>query len=285
MYRGFIGDYVEWPDTAYDSKVLILRTSLAAELNVLANQLARIAQTDRHTRDFTLTNLRQVLTEVIAAFPVYRTYVTDSASDEDRRYIEWAIGRARSRSSSTNIQLLDFVRSMLLVDWPISRPWPNRCASRCARLRGSSSRSTAPVTAKGVEDTALYRFTRLSSLNEVGGEPENFGTTVRQFHADAQNRIKNWPHEMLGTSTHDTKRAEDVRARLNVVSEMPTLWRKSIQRWSRINRARRKIVDDFPAPGRTPNTCSTRRSSARGRLRMCRTPSTPPIWSGWKTTW
>src|SRR5262249_15384022 len=116
VYRTFIGDYLEWPDTAYDSKVLVLRTSLAAELNVLANQLARIAQTDRHTRDFTLTNLRQALTDVIAVFPVYRTYVTDSASEEDRRYIEWAIARARSRSSSTNIPLLDFVRSMLLAD-------------------------------------------------------------------------------------------------------------------------------------------------------------------------
>jgi (1->4)-alpha-D-glucan 1-alpha-D-glucosylmutase len=246
VYRTFIGDYVEWADTAYDSKVLILRTSLAAELNVLANQLARIAQTDRHTRDFTLTNLRQVLTEVIAAFPIYRTYVTDSASSEDRRYIEWAIGRARSRSASTNIQLLDFVRSMLLADCSsIAEPFHKQVRAFARKFQ----QVTAPVTAKGVEDTALYRFTRLSSLNEVGGEPENFGTTVRQFHTDAQNRVRNWPHEMLGTSTHDTKRSEDVRARLNVLSEMPTLWRKSIQRWSRINRARRKIVDDFPAPG------------------------------------
>src|SRR6185312_7251694 len=95
-YQSFIIDYVEWPDVAYDSKGLVLRTALASELNVLANQLARIAQADRHTRDFTLTNLRQALTDVIAAFPVYRTYVTDVASDEDRRYIEWAIARARA---------------------------------------------------------------------------------------------------------------------------------------------------------------------------------------------
>jgi (1->4)-alpha-D-glucan 1-alpha-D-glucosylmutase len=108
---------------------------------------------------------------------------------------------------------------------------------------------TAPVTAKGVEDTALYRFTRLASLNEVGGEPETFGTSIRQFHSDAQHRARNWPHEMLGSSTHDTKRAEDVRARINCLSEMPAIWRKSIQRWSRMNRARRKIVDDLPAPG------------------------------------
>ena len=246
VYRAFIGDYLEWADTAFDSKVLVLRTSLAAELNVLANQLARIAQTDRHTRDFTLTNLRQALTEVIAAFPVYRTYVTDTVSDEDRRYIEWAVGRARSRSSSTNIPLLGFVRSMLLSDTSaVAEPIHPQVRAFAHKFQ----QVTAPVTAKGVEDTALYRFTRLSSLNEVGGEPESFGTSIRQFHTDAQNRARNWPHEMLGTSTHDTKRAEDVRARINVISEMPTLWRKSIQRWNRINRARRKIVDDFPAPG------------------------------------
>ena len=246
VYRNFIGDYLEWADTAYDSKVLVLRTSLAAELNVLANQLARIAQTDRHTRDFTLTNLRQALTEVIAAFPVYRTYVTDSASDEDKRYIDWAIARARSRSPSTNIPLLDFVKSMLMADCSGVAETVHVQVRAFAR---KFQQVTAPVTAKGVEDTALYRFTRLASLNEVGGEPENFGTSIRQFHSDAQSRAKNWPHEMLGTSTHDTKRAEDVRARMNVLSEMATPWRKAIQRWSRINRARRKIVDEMPAPG------------------------------------
>ncbi|MEJ1961521.1 MAG: malto-oligosyltrehalose synthase [Gammaproteobacteria bacterium] len=246
VYRSFIGDYLEWPDTAYDSKVLVLRTSLAAELNVLANQLARIAQTDRHTRDFTLTNLRQALTEVIAAFPVYRTYVTDTASEEDRRYIEWAIGRARRRSPSTNIPLLDFVRSMLLADISaVAEPFQAQVLAFARKFQ----QVTAPVTAKGVEDTALYRFTRLASLNEVGGEPESFGTSVRQFHTDAHNRARDWPHEMLSSSTHDTKRSEDVRARINVLSEMTANWRKSIQRWSRINRARRKIVDDFPAPG------------------------------------
>jgi (1->4)-alpha-D-glucan 1-alpha-D-glucosylmutase len=105
------------------------------------------------------------------------------------------------------------------------------------------------VTAKGVEDTALYRFTRLSSLNEVGGEPESFGWSPRQFHTDARYRVRQWPHEMLATSTHDTKRSEDVRARINVLSEMVSVWRKSLQRWRHMNRARRKTVDELPAPG------------------------------------
>ena len=246
IYRSFIGDYVEWPDVAYDSKVLVLRTSLAAELNVLSNQLARIAQADRHTRDFTLSNLRHALTEVIACFPVYRTYVTDTASDDDKRYIDWAVGRARRRSASTDIPLLHFVRSMLLADTSaVAEPVHAQVRAFARKFQ----QVTAPVAAKGVEDTALYRFTRLAALNEVGGAPESFGTTVRQFHTDAQHRVRHWPHEMLATSTHDTKRSEDVRARMDVLSEMPSLWRKSIQRWSRMNRARRRIVDDLPAPG------------------------------------
>jgi (1->4)-alpha-D-glucan 1-alpha-D-glucosylmutase len=246
IYSSFIVDYAEWQDVAFDSKVLVLRTSLAAELNVLSNQLARIAQADRHTRDFTLSNLRHMLTEVIACFPVYRTYVTDKASDDDRRFIEWAIARARRRGSTTDGPLLDFVRSMLLAD---TSEVDESMHEQVRAFAGKFQQVTAPVTAKGVEDTALYRFTRLASLNEVGGEPESFGVSPRQFHTDAQHRARQWPHEMLATSTHDTKRAEDVRARINVISEMLTLWRRSIQRWSRINRARRRIVHDLPAPG------------------------------------
>jgi (1->4)-alpha-D-glucan 1-alpha-D-glucosylmutase len=245
-YSSFIVDYAEWLDVAFDSKVLVLRTSLAAELNVLANQLARIAQADRHTRDFTLSSLRQVLTEVIACFPVYRTYVTEKASDEDRRFIDWAIARARRRGSTTDIPMLNFVRSMLLADTSKTDPSMH---VQVRAFAGKFQQLTAPVTAKGVEDTALYRFTRLVSLNEVGGEPETFGTSVRQFHGDAQHRAKDWPHEMLTTSTHDTKRGEDVRARINVLSEMVTPWRKAIRRWSHMNRIRRRIVDDLPAPG------------------------------------
>lgn len=246
VYRAFIGDYLDWADTAYDSKVMVLRSSLAAELNVLANQLTHIAQADRHTRDFTLSNLRQALIEVIAAFPVYRTYVSDVPSDEDRRYIDWALARARSRSSSTNLPLLQFVRSMLLADTSNVAPaWHPQVRA----FAGKFQQVTSPVAAKGVEDTAFYRFTRLVSLNEVGGDPESFGTSIRQFHAEAQSRVRSWPHEMLATSTHDTKRAEDVRARINVLSELPTTWRKTLQRWSRMNRGRRTIVDDLPAPG------------------------------------
>jgi (1->4)-alpha-D-glucan 1-alpha-D-glucosylmutase len=240
IYRTFIVDYVEWADTAYDSKILILRHALAAELNVLANQITRIAQADRRTRDFTLGTLRRAITEIIACFPVYRTYVAGGASDDDRRYIDWALSVARRRSSTTDPALFEFIRSALLAE-------TDSDAVRAFAMK--FQQVTAPVTAKGVEDTALYRFNRLVSLNEVGGEPESFGVSVRSFHADCRHRSENWPHEMLATSTHDTKRSEDVRARIDVLSELPALWRRSLQRWSHINRARRRVVDDLPAPG------------------------------------
>jgi (1->4)-alpha-D-glucan 1-alpha-D-glucosylmutase len=116
VYRTFTGDYLEWEETSYESKVLVLRSMLAAELNVLANQLARIAQADRHTRDFTLSSLRQMLIEIIGNFPVYRTYVSGSEPESDRHYIDWAIGRTRVRNSAGSEPLLQFIRSMMLGD-------------------------------------------------------------------------------------------------------------------------------------------------------------------------
>ena len=246
LYRSFIGDDLDWAECAFEAKILVMRTSLSAELNVLASQLVGIAQSDRHTRDFTLAALRHALVEVIACFPVYRTYVTDTASTEDRRFIDWAIGKARRRSDSVAAPVLDFVRSVMLAE---SSAAPEAMRADIKAFARKVQQVTAPVTAKGVEDTALYRFTRLVSLNEVGGDPDIFGTSPNQFHADAEYRQTHWPHEMLATSTHDTKRSEDVRARIDVLSEMPSVWSKLIRRWSRINRNRRRRVDGMAAPG------------------------------------
>ena len=245
-YRAFIGESSSWRDVAYEGKQLVLDTSLAAELNVLTRALTRIARADRHTRDFTANSLREALIETIACFPVYRTYVGENASTEDRRFIDWAIAVAKRRSSRVDTLLFDFLRSVLLVEMPAAN------AELLRQVRAFAMRFqqvTAPVTAKGVEDTALYRFHRLSSLNEVGGDPDLFGVSVRAFHADARHRIRHWPDEMLATSTHDTKRSEDVRCRIDVLSEMPALWRKLLARWSLMNRARKREIDGLPAPG------------------------------------
>ena len=246
VYRALSGESQDWRDIAYECQQLILRRSLASELNVATNQLARIARSDRSTRDFTFNNLRQALAEVIACFPVYRTYVADTVSDSDRRYVEWAIAAARRRRAASEAPVFDFVRAALLLQLP---------AATEAQLRAHRSfvmkfqQITAPITAKGIEDTALYRYNRLLALNEVGSEPGVYGGGgVRAFHADAEYRVRHWPHEMLTTSTHDTKRSEDVRARLAVLSEMTTPWRDAVRRWMRINRRRKREVDGAPAP-------------------------------------
>jgi (1->4)-alpha-D-glucan 1-alpha-D-glucosylmutase len=248
VYRGATGESHEWRDVAYECQQLVLRRSLASELNVATNQLARIARSDRNTRDFTFGNLRDALAEVIACFPVYRTYVADTVADSDRRYIEWAIASARRRRAATEASVFDFVRAALLLELPAPTEGQLR-AMRSFVMK--FQQITAPITAKGIEDTALYRFNRLISLNEVGGDPNNYGGGgVRAFHADAEYRALHWPHEMLATSTHDTKRSEDVRARLNVLSEMTTPWRDAVRRWTRINRTRKREIDGVAAPSR-----------------------------------
>jgi (1->4)-alpha-D-glucan 1-alpha-D-glucosylmutase len=243
-YHAFIGELTEWKEIAYDAKRLILDTALSSELTVLTNQLARIARSDRNTRDFTFRSLRQALTDIIACFPVYRTYVADAVSAEDRRFIDWAVAAAKGRDSGINYELYDFVRATLLLD-PALEADPERVRAFTMKFQ----QLTAPVTAKGVEDTALYRFHRLVSLNEVGGDPDTFGVGVRAFHADAKVRQQHWPHEMLTTSTHDTKRSEDTRVRIDVLSEMPRLWRQMLVRWRRINRLRKREIEGRPAPG------------------------------------
>lgn len=247
VYRGFTDQNLEWPEVAYQCQHLVLRRSLAAELNVVTNRLARIAQLERRSRDFTFNSLRLALSEVIACFPVYRTYIAGSVSDTDRRYIDWAVAAAKRRRAADEAPVLDFVRAALLLELPVPSA---RRRAQLLEFVMKFQQITAPITAKGVEDTALYRFNRLISLNEVGGEPDAYGASVRAFHSDSQYRAKHWPHEMLGTSTHDTKRSEDVRARINVLSEMTMAWRKAIERWSRLNRTRKREVAGRPAPSR-----------------------------------
>jgi (1->4)-alpha-D-glucan 1-alpha-D-glucosylmutase len=248
VYSGFIDEHLEWANVAYECQHLVLRRSLASELNTVTNLLARIAEVERRSRDFTFNSLRQALAEVIACFPVYRTYITETIAESDRRYIEWAVAAAKRRRSSTEAPVLDFVRAALLLELPAPT---ERVRNRMRAFVMKFQQITAPITAKGVEDTALYRFNRLTSLNEVGGEPDAYGTSVQAFHADSLYRAKNWPHEMLGTSTHDTKRSEDVRARINVLSEMTMAWRKIVERWRRMNRTRKREVDGRSAP--SPN--------------------------------
>ncbi len=248
-WRVFAGDEAEdFEELAYRCRRIVMASSLAGELTVLANALLRLARADRRTRDFTVNSLRLALAEVVACFPVYRTYVVEKPSAQDRRFIDWAIGRARRRGRAADPSVLDFIRNVLLGDL-----LPGAAPELLDEYRAFAQRLqqyTAPVTAKGVEDTAYYRHQRMVALNEVGGEPDVFGMTVNAFHTASRDRAQRWPHTMLATSTHDTKRSEDVRARLDVISELPAMWRLAVRRWSRFNRSKRRTVEGMPAPSR-----------------------------------
>ena len=248
LYRQFAGVGDSFDEIAYQAKKLVMRTSLAAEVEVLATQLDRIAQLDRHTADFTRASTREAIVETIARFPVYRTYVSERGeSAEDRRVVQWAINVARSNTGGDK-SIYDFLRDVLLADAAQGRPASQ--ARAMLEFAMKFQQVTAPVMAKGIEDTAFYRYNRLVSVNEVGGDPRRIAFSTAAVHQENLERAKNWPHSMLASSTHDTKRSEDVRARIAVLSEIPELWRRHLGRWNRLNRSKRRQLDAGSAPTR-----------------------------------
>jgi (1->4)-alpha-D-glucan 1-alpha-D-glucosylmutase len=231
----------------YDEKFLILQIALSSELHMLANQLDRLAQQDRWSRDFTLNSLRHALREVIACFPVYRSYIDDeNISNRDRHCIESAVAQAAQKNPLISPSLFNFVRDMLLLSYADAATAEDRAEQR--RFVGKFQQVTGPVMAKGLEDTAFYVYNRLVSLNEVGGDPGRFGITPEEFHAHNQERQRDWPYALSATSTHDTKRSEDVRARINVLSELPGEWEKCLSIWTRLNHSHRQSLPEGMAP-------------------------------------
>jgi (1->4)-alpha-D-glucan 1-alpha-D-glucosylmutase len=249
VYERFVRLKVPYDEITYRGKQLVLRVSMAGELNVLGHRLNLFSERNRHYRDFTLNALTQAMREIIACFPVYRSYVNerDEVSAQDRHAIEYAVRTAKHRNPARPAAVYDFVSDLLL-----KRAGYISESDRDEHMRfvGKFQQVTSPVTAKGIEDTALYLYNRLVTLNEVGGEPDIFGTTPEALHAWLQHRAARWPHALSTTSTHDTKRSEDVRARLNVLSEMPGAWKQATSRWARFNRRGRSIVDDQSYPSR-----------------------------------
>lgn len=249
IYSRFIRERVNFKELAYRCKKLIMDASMSSEISVLGHQLDRISEQDRRSRDFTLRSLTEAIREVIACFPVYRTYIRDSkVSERDRRYVELAVARAKRMNPAVSESIFHFVRDILLLEYPDHADEEAKVQQR--RFVSRFQQVTSPIMAKAVEDTAFYIFNRLVSLNEVGGDPEAFGTSVATFHQQNMQRQTNWPDSLLSTSTHDTKRSEDVRARINVLSEIPQDWRSHAFRWSRINQRKKTDVDGEPAPSR-----------------------------------
>lgn len=237
-------------DLLYRSKKLILRTAMSSELHVLARRLDRISEQHRWSRDFTASSLHLALGEVIACFPVYRTYVqadTVTIGDGDRLNVLRAVREAKRRNRSTSESIFDFLCDLLLLRDPEGLSEGDHGERREFVMR--LQQLTGPVMAKGLEDTVFYRYYPLASLNEVGGRPTTGPTEIDRFHVFCARRREEWPHALSATATHDTKRGEDMRARLDVLSELPREWMEAVKRWQRMNRRAKAVVDEVRVPG------------------------------------
>jgi (1->4)-alpha-D-glucan 1-alpha-D-glucosylmutase len=250
-YRDFAGGDQDFATIARECKLRIMENEMASELNALGRRAAQLAGQSPMTADLTRALLQRAIKQVLASFPVYRTYLdfAEPPAEADRRDIAWAIARARRSDPDVHPSAFDFLQNALMVE--TEKP-PTQELSRTAALRFAMKlqQFSGPVMAKGVEDTAFYRYSRFVALNEVGGAPERFGLAPAMFHKANAARAQNWPHAMLATATHDTKRGEDNRARLAVLSEMPDQWRRHVEAWSRILRARRGDAEGVAAPDR-----------------------------------
>jgi (1->4)-alpha-D-glucan 1-alpha-D-glucosylmutase len=248
-YARFTGHSATFTQVLYESKRAILATSLSSELYMLSHQLDRISDQHRWSRDFTRLSLYRALREVVACFPVYRTYIrpgSDEVREEDRQRILAAVRIAKRRNPAMSPSFFDFIAAVLLREDPAGLSETSRNERRAFVLK--FQQVTGPVTAKGWEDTAFYRFYPLASLNEVGGDPTIPGTSIEQFHRRVQDQMARWPHDLLTTGTHDTKRGEDFRARLNVLSEAPEDWEAAVQRWRAMNATALHELDGAAVP-------------------------------------
>ena len=247
-FHRFIGHSLHFGHLVYAKKLQVMKLALANDVDVLGNMVDRLSEQNRWYRDFTLGALARAVRETIACFPVYRTYLAPGrpVSDEDRHVIERAVTAAKRRNPGIEESIFNFLRDVLLFRFPENLDGEARAAHTHFVLK--FQQATGPIMAKGLEDTVFYIYNRLAGLNEVGGEPQQFGLSIEAFHERNLDRQRNWPATLLATSTHDTKRSEDVRARMVAISEMPELWRRSLQRWRLANRRWKRSINDVEAP-------------------------------------
>jgi len=234
LYAAFTGENTSFTEVCRDKKHLVLRELLGSDVNRITSLLREICEAHREWRDYTREDLIKAIREFTACFPVYRTYIVPERNEitpDDERYINEAVEVSKANRPEIDPQLFEFIRDILLL-----------------RIRGAVETEfvmrfqqfSGPVMAKGVEDTALYTYNRLISLNEVGGDPGRFGVSPEEFHAFCAATQKSHPASMLSSSTHDTKRSEDIRARISVLSEIPLIWRETVYRWGAINEKYKK---------------------------------------------
>jgi len=246
-YQSITGQELKFEELIYQKKRFILQRSLASDWRMLTERLARLARTDRRARDFTFTDLHQVLGEIIACFPVYRSYIdSPDIRNDDLTHLESALHCAIDRNPQWGADMFHFAGDMILQRYPDS--FTSRDRARQLRFAGKFQQLTSPTAAKGVEDTAFYIYHRLISLNEVGGDPSRFGIKADELHRYFSDRQRDWPHALSPLSTHDTKRSEDVRARISVLSEFPEEWESRVSRWMKLNAPHRQSVHGLSAP-------------------------------------
>jgi (1->4)-alpha-D-glucan 1-alpha-D-glucosylmutase len=254
LYAEILGERSRPERILYDAKRMILDTALSSEAHVLANLLSQIAGVDRRARDFTDKILEGVIRETIACFPVYRTYIDERGhySDHDREVIHEAIAAAKRQAPVLDASAFDFLERVLLLGGRVgrdpARDHDEEYGDAELYFALKFQQLTGPVMAKSVEDTSFYVYNRFISSNEVGSSMEAFGIKPEVLHQANAERQKYTPHTMLTTSTHDTKRSEDVRCRLNILSEMPDEWASRVRAWQQINARHKSSVGGQPAP-------------------------------------
>ena len=252
LYREFTGDATPFRSVVQTCKTRIMDNEMASELNVLGRDAGRVARQIPRTADFTRNILQRAIRQIVACFPVYRTYLdrNGTPTENDRRDLDWAITTARRQEPEIPASVFDFLSALLSGDL-VAQPKSGFSRHAVLRLAMKFQQYSGPVMAKGLEDTAFYRYNRFVALNEVGGEPDHFGLTLQAFHRANGQRSRRSPAAMLGTSTHDTKRGEDTRARLAVLSSIGDEWGRQVQSWSRLLRARRGDVEGTAPPDRS----------------------------------
>ncbi len=246
IYQTMTGDHRTFGEHEYECKRHVVRYVLSSELNVMAQAAHRIAIENRHFRDFTLLGLTRALTEIVCAFPVYRTYVRAGkpVSPRDERVVHTAVRRARLRNLALSSSIFDFFEELLLVQLEGSETQKQGYVAYALRFQ----QLTGPIMAKALEDTAFYRYSRLICRNEVGDNPARLATMPAEFHHENANRARTWPLAMVTTATHDTKRGEDAAARIAVLSELPSEWEKAVRHWRDLAAIARGEVDERPVP-------------------------------------
>jgi (1->4)-alpha-D-glucan 1-alpha-D-glucosylmutase len=248
-YSRFIAKQQVYEDLLYQKKKLIMTSLLAVEMRYLSHQLSMLAQHDRYAREVPSAELAHAFSETTVCLPVYRTYTRGMETPaHDSHYIKLAIAEARSRNPQIDAKCFSFVGDVLLGN-DSEEVLPEQREARLAFVM-RWQQLTGAIMAKGFEDTLLYVYFPLLSLNDVGGDPRPSGLSATEFDRFIRDRQRHWPYGLNSTATHDTKRGEDVRARINVLSELPDKWARRLSRWAKWNAAKRRVVQGEIAPDR-----------------------------------